>query len=201
MALGPLQAYLVIDTSHSVRREGLEMRAEEVRANVIDYEVYDMNGNKIGTVERFWIENDHPDSRVVYIGVKTGWILGKEHVVPISESQIDHSKNVIRVAYPEEKIKDAPAFEENSDLGAAEEREICDFYYGTNAEDAHSGIDTETFTTTGSSGFSEAQHHGNVDVPPQDQKAGEPHADVDRGGIHIVKIMRTARTDNRDRQG
>jgi sporulation protein YlmC with PRC-barrel domain len=201
MALGPIPAYFFADTSHFVRREGLEMKAEEVRANVIDYEVYDMNGNKIGTVERFWIENDHPDSRVVYIGVKTGWMLGKEHVVPVSESQIDHNENVIRVAYPEEKIKDAPAFEENSDLGAAEEREICDFYYGTSTEDARSGLDTDTFATTGSSGSSQAQRHGNVDVPPQDEKAGETHADVDRGGIQIVKIVRTARTDNPDGEG
>ena len=48
-------------------------------ARYIGYDVVDRNGNKIGTLECLW--QDHT-GEPAFVGVRTGWFMGKTHVVP-----------------------------------------------------------------------------------------------------------------------
>src|SRR5205085_6083781 len=45
----------------------------------IGHAVLDQNGAKVGSVECLW--SDHT-GQAAFLGIKTGWLLGKTHVVP-----------------------------------------------------------------------------------------------------------------------
>src|SRR5205823_2839996 len=52
----------------------------------IDHAVLDRNGDKIGTLECLW--SDHT-GQPAFLGVKTGWLLGKTHVVPAQRAEVN----------------------------------------------------------------------------------------------------------------
>ncbi|MFN7142005.1 MAG: PRC-barrel domain-containing protein, partial [Limisphaerales bacterium] len=96
------------------------------------HEVQDEAGNKVGTVHNLWVgENGQP----TFIGVKTGWIMGKNHVVPANSAIVNDEKKIVRLPYSEEKIKDAPSFDADSILTDMDEQSIRS-YYGVSATDA-----------------------------------------------------------------
>lgn len=94
---------------------------------LIDYDVHDQSDEKIGTVHNLWADEGGQPS---FIGVKTGWFSGKNHVVPAHRAMMNDSKKIIRLPYDEQKIKDAPSFDADQDLTDADENRIYS-YYGT----------------------------------------------------------------------
>lgn len=107
------------------------------------YEVQDSAGTKIGTVHNLWVnDNGQP----TFLGVKTGWALGETHVVPVENATVQEDAKVVRLPFAEAKIKDAPSFDSDADLGDADEAEIY-AYYGVTAPTAtESRFETETGT-------------------------------------------------------
>ncbi len=98
---------------------------------MIDYKVVDQNGDEIGTLHSLWSDPD--TGTVEFLGVKTGWLFGHNHVVPAEKAELDEANNVVRLPYTESFIKDAPSMSAESEISEAEEQNIFR-YYGTHSD-------------------------------------------------------------------
>ncbi len=111
-------------------------------------EVTDSNGNKIGKVDSVWV--DDATNALEFIGVKIGMLMGKTHVIPVTQGQTDGG--AISVPYAESQIKDAPSFSGDDELSPADEDGIYS-YYGVDRSTGQSpsGLPSgeQTGTTTG----------------------------------------------------
>ncbi len=107
---------------------------------MIDYKVVDQNGDEIGTLHSLWSDPD--TGAVEFLGVKTGWLFGHNHVVPAEKAELDEANNVVRLPYTEAFIKEAPSMSADSEISEAEEQNIYR-YYGTARSDTENADSTE----------------------------------------------------------
>ncbi len=112
-------------------------------------EVTDSNGNKIGKVDGVWVDDATND--LEFIGVKIGRLMGKTHIIPVTQGQT--GSGTISVPYDESKIKDAPSFGADDELSPDDEDGIYS-YYGVDRSTGQSptglpaGEQTGGYTTT-----------------------------------------------------
>ena len=107
---------------------------------MIDYNVVDQNGDEIGTLHSLW--SDPSTGAVEFLGVKTGWLFGHNHVVPAEKAELDEANNVVRLPYTESFIKEAPSMSADSEISEAEEQNIYR-YYGTARSDTETSDSIE----------------------------------------------------------
>ena len=94
--------------------------------NIYDYEVLDRNGQRLGPVRGFWV--DESTGQPEFASIKTGWLMGKEHVIPIRDAYFDYAGKKLRVPYEERVIKDAPGFAPDHNLSDEEESRVYRHY-------------------------------------------------------------------------
>lgn len=94
--------------------------------DIYDYEVLDRNGHRLGPITGFWVDDTTGEPE--FASVKTGWLAGKQHVIPIRDAAFDYSAKKLRVPYEERLIRDAPGFDEAHDFSPAEEERIYAHY-------------------------------------------------------------------------
>ena len=99
-------------------RQGIE--------RLVGYDVVDARGNKIGSVENVWV--DGATQQLEFVGVKTGAVLGRTHIVPVADAQIDEAQRRVRVPYSEDQIKAAPQFDRNAELSDDDEYRVYSHY-------------------------------------------------------------------------
>jgi len=100
----------------------------EMKRNLEQYvhhKVVDQNGDKIGTLQCLWSDQE---SEPVYLGVQTGWLFGKTHIVPAERVEVNESARTIRLPYTVQKIKDAPSFDSKCEMDPNTEREVRSYY-------------------------------------------------------------------------
>lgn len=97
---------------------------------IIDFKVVDEQGEPIGSLHSLW--SDPGTGAVEFIGVKTGWLFGRNHVVPADRAELDEDLSAVRLPYPEAFIKEAPSISADAEISEAEESEIY-AYYGRQA--------------------------------------------------------------------
>lgn len=90
-----------------------------------EYDVLDRNDKHLGNVNGLWQDQS---GQPAFVGVKTSWLFGKTHVIPLQEAQIDAEEGHIYVGYDEDKIKDAPSFDTDAELQPNDEQEIYRYY-------------------------------------------------------------------------
>ena len=115
---------------------------------LIDYQVVDQNGDEIGTLHSLWSEPD--TGAVEFLGVKTGWLFGHNHVVPAEKAELDESENVVRLPYTSLFIKEAPSMSADAEISEAEEANIYQ-YYGLDRTGP--SIETSTMVAPAASGM------------------------------------------------
>ena len=93
---------------------------------LIDYNVVDQNGDEIGTLHSLWSDPD--TGAVEFLGVKTGWLFGHNHVVPAEKAELDEEANLVRLPYTEAFIKEAPSISADAEISEAEEDNIYRYY-------------------------------------------------------------------------
>jgi uncharacterized protein (TIGR02271 family) len=93
-------------------------------SSVFGYNVVDSAGNNIGSVDNVWV--DDATNELEFVGVKTGWLFGKTHVIPCADAQF--SDNTITVPYAQDQIKDAPSFGADDELSPDDEQGIYSYY-------------------------------------------------------------------------
>lgn len=112
---------------------------------IIGYVVQDSAGNDVGKVQNLWA-NEH--GQPVFLGVKTGWLFGRNHVVPANLAKIGDARRVVRLPYTEEQIKRAPTFGDTVDLTEDDQIKIFS-HYGT------TGLPSWKEDVPGAAGFDE----------------------------------------------
>lgn len=165
------------------------------------YEVIDTSGNKIGSVDHVWV--DDATNALEFIGVKTGWLMGKTHVIPTADAQIDNG--TITVPYGQDQVKDAPSFGGNDELSPEDENQIYS-YYGLDRSTAPSptglpsGETTDTtdytgqssgYTGTGTTDGETLTDEGEINVPVSEEELQVGKRQVDAGTVRLRKVVRT----------
>ncbi|MFJ6214902.1 DUF2382 domain-containing protein [Streptomyces sp. NPDC092296] len=93
---------------------------------VLDHPVYDADGNKIGEAKHVFL--DDASGRPEWVSVRTGLFGSSESFVPIHDATVveDH----LQVAYPKDKVKDAPNVDVDAGghLSEREEHRLYDYY-------------------------------------------------------------------------
>ena len=146
----------------------------------IAHDVVDRNGNKVGTLECLW--SDHT-GQPAFVGVKTGWFLGKTHVVPAHRVEVNEAARTIRLPYEADRIKQAPSYDPDTELSEDIEREVSSFY-NIPWERTPAIQQTGTPQRT-SAGREEAR----VQLTQEEVKVGKRQ--VEYGAVRLRKIVRT----------
>jgi uncharacterized protein (TIGR02271 family) len=147
----------------------------------IDYTVVDHAGNKVGTVDAVWEDGT---GQPYYLAVRTGWLhLGKAHVVPAQNAEVNESSRKIRLPYDAELMKNAPAFDCAADMDEASHGRIRDYFgikHGAKAEKREKR-DLPVGKTT--------RDEAHMTLKAEEVKIGK--REVEYGGLRLRKIVRT----------
>lgn len=153
--------------------------AETQLERMLAYNVYDSSDNRIGHVSGLWVDSSND---VEFVGVKTTWLVGRTHIFPAERMQVNHAREIIRAPYPEEVIKNAPAFDPGAELTEAEQREIFNYYqrYGLQRAGARAGTQPQR---------AEGREETTIPLTEEHVKVGKRQ--VEAGGVRLRKVVRT----------
>ena len=112
--------------------------------DLIDYNVVDQGGDHVGTLHSLW--SDQNTGALEFLGVKTGWLFGKNHVVPASSAQIDEDNRFVQIPFAADFIKEAPSIAADAEITEEQEAEIYR-YYGLSGAQAATGVSSASATT------------------------------------------------------
>lgn len=163
----------------------------------VGYDVVDRNGSKIGTLDCLWSD---PSGEPAYVGVKTGWFMGKTHVVPAEAVQVSENSSRVRLPYEEQRVKDAPTLDADSEVTFDKEQEIRNFY-GLGAATHHvtgetnppaTGLHTQETGTRSQEAERAGQatpEQATIQLSEEQLKVRKRQVEV--GGVRLRKIIRT----------
>jgi uncharacterized protein (TIGR02271 family) len=157
---------------------------------IFGFDVYDDGDNKIGSVDNVWI--DDATNALEFVGVKTGWIFGKIHIIPTQNAQIGDGQ--ISFPYPESQIKDAPTFPADHELSPGEEEEVYS-YYGINRSMSESstglgeGLTGAPAMATTTGDATDTAETPQVTLAEEQLQVGKQ--EVEAGNVRLRKVVRT----------
>ena len=152
---------------------------------LIGYEVQDSADNNIGKVNNLWTdENGQP----IFLGVKTGWIFGKNHVVPVGSAEVNAARKLIRLPFTVEQIKNAPAFDEDVDISEYEQDRIFS-HYGVARQSLGGGVPPSVREERMETSMPTTAEERTVQLKEEQLKVGKRQ--VEAGGVRLHKIVRT----------
>lgn len=96
-------------------------------------DVYGNDGDKIGSLEQIYLDNDSGDPE--WVSVKTGFFGSNVSLVPLDGAS--KTNGTLQVAHDKATVKDAPDVEPDAELSREEEQRLYDHYglaYGTDRE-------------------------------------------------------------------
>jgi uncharacterized protein (TIGR02271 family) len=170
------------------------------------YDVLDSAGNKIGTVDGVWI--DDATSQLEFVGVKTGWIFGKTHLIPTENAQIDDANQSIQAPFSEEQMKDAPSFGVDDELSPSDEEDIYSYYglqrstapsptgLGTDAMASDTTAATSDVGTTDSAAATDTLEAGERErIPLSEETIDVGKKQVQTGQVRLRKVVKTEQTE------
>jgi sporulation protein YlmC with PRC-barrel domain len=90
-------------------------------------EVADIDGKRIGTLLRIWL--DPSTYQMEFAGIRTGWLFPSTRIVAARDIRLDEENRLFRVDHPGNFIRKAPRSNPRAELAEVEKEEI-DAYYG-----------------------------------------------------------------------
>ena len=187
----------------------LDSRTAENIHDLLDYQVLDQAGNDIGALHSFW--SDPATGRLEFVGVKTGWLFGQNHVLPVDKVQFDDAARTVRVPYDAEFIKGAMSIDADAEISDEQEAEIYR-YYNVRARAASTSTTETTATTTRAANTAAAGYTAaatsttdrtaettartatggdTIEVPLTEEQVKVGKRTVDAGQVRLRKIVRT----------
>jgi uncharacterized protein (TIGR02271 family) len=148
---------------------------------LIDCEVRDQNDESVGKVHNVWTDEA---GEPVFLGVKTGWLFGKNHVVPVHTAKVNVARRIIQLPFSKQKIKDAPSFDADSELSDADVATINRYYeigVAPGADEARAPSGTA----------SEKTLEQETVVPLREETLKVGKREVEAGSVRIRKVVRT----------
>lgn len=127
----------------------LNSKTADTVHDLLDYKVVDQVGEEIGSVHSFWA--DPQTGNLQFVGVKTGWLFGQNHVIPIDRVETDDANRTLRIPYSAELVKGALSIDADSEITDAQEEEIYRYYEG-------GGRTASTTSSTSSSSLTDTAH-------------------------------------------
>ncbi len=106
--------------------EALSGRFAGAEDRLAGYRVYDLYGEKIGTVGDLFV--DDLNDQLEYVGVKTGFFELRSTLVPADVVRIDDERQLIEVFQSKDKLKDAPNFKNLKEVTAEFERQVRSYF-------------------------------------------------------------------------
>lgn len=94
--------------------------------DLLDFAVVDKNGEAVGALFSSW--SDQKTGGFEFLGVKTGWLLGKNHIIPAKGAQVDEEAKKILLPYTAEVLKEAPVCDAAAEITEEHEKAIRDYY-------------------------------------------------------------------------
>ena len=190
----------------------LSSTTAEAAHNLLDYRVLDQSGTEIGTVHSFWA--DTQSGKLEFLGVKTGWLFGQNHVMPIDKIEIDEADQSVRVPYTSDFVKGALSLDADATVSDEQEAEIYRYYgvKGGGIRQEYSATSTSetagaarlgvTGNTTGTAGASmmaagahaatgTAAGKDDVEIALTEEQVRVGKRTVDAGQVRLRKIVRT----------
>lgn len=165
-------------------------------------DVCTQDGETIGTVDNVWVDDATDETE--FIGVKTGWLFGKTHVIPTADAQFDGT--TITVPYSKDQIEGAPSFDTDAEISPEEEQQVYSYYgldrstsaspTGLTSGDSSTGSGftppsgsgfsgtTDTSSNTGSSG-------DEADIALSQEQLNVGKRQVQAGDVQLRKVVRT----------
>ena len=148
----------------------------------LDHHVVDRDEEVIGKLNSLWTD---ASGQPAFLGVKTGWLMGKTHVFPAEAAELDGRRERIRVPFSVQAVKDAPTFDPDCELSDADEKRVREYYsrFGykqTQRTGAAMGAECET---------GQQAERASVKLSEEQVKVGK--REVVAGGVRLRKIIRT----------
>jgi uncharacterized protein (TIGR02271 family) len=120
------------------------MIGTETISRVIGKDVYDQDGDKIGSASEVYLDDE--SGQPEWVTVRTGLFGTKESFVPIRDA--DLTDQGVRVTVSKEKVKDAPKVDADGHLSPQEEEELYRYYgLGGMQTSGYEAQTTQTETT------------------------------------------------------
>ena len=185
----------------------LNTTAADQAHTLLDSKVVDQNGNDFGTVHSFWA--DPQSGKLQFFGVKTGWLFGQNHVIPVDKAEIDEANRTVRVPYTTDFIKDSVSIDADSEISDEQEQEIYRYYNmggqaasastaytdtamtDRPAETASNLTTTETRTLARDTARTDTSNKDNIEVPLSEEELKVGKRTVSAGQVRLRKIVRT----------
>lgn len=104
-------------------------------------DVYGNDGDKIGSLEQVYLDNDSGDPE--WVSVKTGFFGSNVSLVPLAGAS--KTNGTLQVAHDKATVKDAPDVEPDRELSGQEEQRLYEHYgltYGTDVDRGTTANDT-----------------------------------------------------------
>jgi len=156
----------------------------------LDFTVVDPDDNKVGSIDAIW--EDHT-GQPAYLGVKTGWLgLGRTHVIPVHSADVSETTRKVRLPFSVEVVKNAPAFDEQSEINDAGEREIEAYYRQHGFKSSKGAWRSGTEPTPAERPSLTRRETGeDIHMPVSHEEVNIGKRDVESGGVRLRKIVRT----------
>jgi PRC-barrel domain protein len=90
------------------------------------YSIVDVRGRTLGPVARVW--TDDGSQTLAFVGLNTGRVRRRTHVIPARAAQINDADQSIQVVYPADMILGAPHHNTDIPLSSAQERKVNAHY-------------------------------------------------------------------------
>lgn len=169
--------------------EGLNPTSTPGEGRYIDYTVVDQSDSKVGTIESVWLDDNNQPA---YLAIRTGWLgMGKSHVVPAQNADVSERRQVIRLPYSTEQIKNAPHFDSLAQLQTADEDRIGSYYsgYGFRRENWLGDRDIGTGETGLREDRGTTTEEKTIQLKDEELRVGK--REVEAGGVRLRKVVRT----------
>src|SRR3954470_6347219 len=121
------------------------MIGTDTLGRVIDKDVYDQSGQKIGSASEVYLDDE--TGQPEWVTVRTGLFGMKESFVPIREA--DLTDDGLRVPVSKDRVKDAPRIDADGHLSPQEEEELYRYYGLGTTGMVDTGMATPGMATTG----------------------------------------------------
>jgi sporulation protein YlmC with PRC-barrel domain len=113
-----------------VKMSDADFRLEEPWQDIRGLDVYDVNGEQIGSVEDLYVDRVSRLPR--FLEVRAGGLLGigkKHFLIPIEEVSRDMDEDRVTVNQPRDKVVDSPDFDPD-DVSNSDVQRAIHAYYG-----------------------------------------------------------------------
>ncbi len=153
---------------------------------LLGYRVVDRKNRRIGTLRCLWC--DPETNKIEFLGIQTGWLFRRTHVLPAENAVLDDVANLVRIPYTDLSTKEGPSIPFDAEISEVD-ADYSRRYYGTDdtpAAGAGGAVVTGPWSTSSAGAAIErndarasrwrriARSHGTgTDIPPEADASDE----------------------------